>query len=337
MQRKVKYFLSLLFLFIPLFSQGSNIYLVFRNDDISIKSNPIYEYDVLLIFRKYDIKPLYAVIPALGGDKLSSEMPIVDSLKSWHKKGWIDISMHGYTHDKAFTNFSYNEQYNRILAGKKILEDVIDIPVSIFCPPWNAANKNTLLALYKNNITSFSGYLGEKPIEGLNYLNCNCNLINGPLELMADKINIAKQSSNDVLIVALYHTSYDFREINLNQLDTLLFNTTKNEKVIIKSFSELLNENNNFLNLVNDAGYRLKLLKYNKYIRKIFLKLPLFSNYCINQTKTAEEYYWTGNYSKVIDIYNEIMICIEVIILIFIIIISIIIVMSCKHFNIRLK
>ena len=141
-----------------------SIFIAFRNDDISVKSDPNFELRVLRIFKKYDIKPLYAVIPALGGRNFKKDMSIVQYLQEWEKEGLIEIAMHGYTHKFHFSKLDYDEQYDHIKTGKYILQDALDIPIEIFSPPWNAANRNTLLALQANSINYFSGFLGESSL-----------------------------------------------------------------------------------------------------------------------------------------------------------------------------
>jgi len=291
----------------------ANIIISFRNDDISAKSDPVFEYDVLQIFRKYDIKPLFAVIPEPAGkNELTPAMAIADSLRAWHSRGWIDLAMHGYTHEKEwkFGTLPFETQNNRISKGKEILTNALSCEINYFCPPWNSANENTLKALKENNISVFSGYLGEPEVGGITYINCNCNLFDGPLGALPDKIDFAINSKNDVLLVALYHTNYDFKEINLSRLDSLLIYITSIDKVEVLSFEELISHKSNVLSLytINKAGYELKFLKNNKYIRKIILRLPFFSQYMKKQIMIVEHNYWTGNYKGVNKIYKEIVI-----------------------------
>jgi hypothetical protein len=70
----------------------------FRNDDISAKSDPEFEYRILEVFHKHKITPLYAVIPSLSGQTIGKEMPIAIALKTWHNNGWLEIGMHGFDH-----------------------------------------------------------------------------------------------------------------------------------------------------------------------------------------------------------------------------------------------
>ncbi|MHA1342689.1 MAG: DUF2334 domain-containing protein [Promethearchaeota archaeon] len=300
----------IIFLLACEFCYGNSIHIAFRNDDLSAKSDPVWEYKVLEIFRKYKIKPLFAVIPAIEGIELKEGMPIVESLRSWLSKDWIDIAIHGYTHEYKFSELPYDKQLKRLRAGKKIIDKLFSPENLIFAPPWNAVNSNTMKILEKIDFRAFSGYLGEIPNNDLKFINCNLNLFEGPLGNLSDILSNIEGVENDILLVILFHSSYDFNENSLAKLDSLLKYITSLDNVKVCSFSELIKDDNykEFLKLVNNAGYHLKILKYNKYIRKILLKLPIISEYLVQKIKIAEKHYWSGNYEGVIQIYKEIVI-----------------------------
>jgi len=74
-------------------------------------------------------------------------------------------------------------------------------------------------------------------------------------------------------------------------------------------------------------------LQNNKYIRKIALRLPIISEYLINQTKIAEKHYWTDNYKGVNQIYKEIVIRFCIIVSSLIITIILLFTMYYKNFR----
>lgn len=294
-----KRLLVLLIFILYLSCYYSTIYITFRNDDISYKSDPIFEYQILQIFRKYNIKPLYSIIPALGDTILNKGMPIADSLISWYNKGWIDIALHGYNHKYQFASLPYQEQYKRIKDGLQILNNIFVDPPIIFVPPWNSANKNTIKALRANSLYGFSGYLGAPDIKNMIYINCNCNLINGSLGLFKDKLNIALQSNKDILLVPLFHTNYDFINHNINAVDSLFNYINKyGNKIQTISFSELMSNKVYKLLLYNNnkAGYTIKLLKYNYIYSHLLINYSL-SNYIIDYLYII---YFKGYYIKII-------------------------------------
>ena len=332
--------MSLVFLILLCeFSYAQTIHIAFRNDDLSVKSDPVFEYQVLEVFQKYKIKPLFAVIPTIGDVELKEGIAIVDSLKSWQNKDWIDIAMHGYTHEFKFSELPYNEQKERLLTGKEIIDRLFSPENLIFAPPWNTVNSNTIKILEDINFNAFSGYLGENPNSKMKYINCNLNLFVGPLGSIKDVLSNIEVVENDILLVPLYHTSYDFNENSLAKLDSLLNYITSFDKVKIYSFSELITDGEyaEFLELVNQAGYHLKFLQNNKYIRKIALRLPIISEYLIQRTKTAEKYYWTGNYKGVNQIFSGIVIKFWIIVSLLVVAIILIIRMYYKKFRSKVK
>jgi len=299
-----------LIIFSNFYCYSNHIIILFRNDDINYRSNVNFEHETLKIFQKYNIKPLYSVIPALNGVELKKGMPIVDSLISWRDRGWIDIGVHGYTHQYQFSKLLYDEQIKRIKAGKEIIENLFHPNNLIFVPPWNSVNVNTLKILEKTGFNVFSGYLGEKPINKMKFINCNINLFDGPLGSIIDLFPNIVNSKNDVLIVALFHTNYDFNKKSLKDLDSLLYFLSSQNSVVFSSFSDLIKTKkySDFLRTVNSAGYYLKLFENNKLIKRIGLKLPILSNYIKKEINNIRENYWKGNYTKVEEIYRKVLI-----------------------------
>lgn len=283
----------------------SNIIIAFRNDDISVSSDLNFESQLLYIFRKHHIVPLYAVIPSVNGTELQDHTPVVDSLKIWNKKGWIDIAMHGYAHEQKFSELNAQNQDLMISKGIKLFQNLVGIDMQFFCPPWNASNRNTLKALVNNDVPVYSGYLGEKPVRNIKFINCNCNLLDGPLGDFSDFVEMAEVVKNENLIIPLLHSSYDFEKILLVQLDSLLDKITSNKRIKIVTFSNLMQDNqySGLLNNANKAGYILKTIQSNKIFRKILLKIPLIDNLLEKQFLKIQQEYRRGEYENVSEIW----------------------------------
>jgi hypothetical protein len=64
LQKKIVFLTILFLVFYAVPVSAKRIVIAFRNDDLSAKSDPEFERQILQIFNKYGIKPLYAVIPA---------------------------------------------------------------------------------------------------------------------------------------------------------------------------------------------------------------------------------------------------------------------------------
>lgn len=117
------------------------------------------------IIDKYDIKPIFGIIPHNMDDTMVSIYRKNDSFwelsHQWIKKGWIP-AMHGYEHkyvtkcgglnpvnDRSeFAGLSLEEQSEKIRKGWKILEEHNVYP-KIFFAPSHTYDKNTLRAIRK--------------------------------------------------------------------------------------------------------------------------------------------------------------------------------------------
>lgn len=224
---------------------NGRIAVAFRNDDISSFSDPQHEYEILKIFRKYEIKPLYSVIPSVSNKPVEKKMRIANYLRNWHNKGWIDIAQHGFTHKKnrygagEFRQLPYVEQLERIKKGKEILDTALNMDVKIFCPPWNVADEQTLQALSTCGFTCFSGYVGSTNPLDIKQIDSNCNLFEGPLGSLMQAYKEAKSTEDNALLVVLFHTSYDFNENSLLLLKSILSLLKQDPSVTFVSFGDL--------------------------------------------------------------------------------------------------
>ena len=258
---------------------NSRIFIAFRNDDISSRSDLKHEYQILKIFQKYKIKPLYAVIPISGNKPIKKEMEIANYLREWHSKGWIDIAQHGYTHKKnkyslgEFRQLSYVEQLDKIKNGKNILDIALNMDVKIFCPPWNAADDQTLQALSTCRFNIFSGAVGRTKPQNIREIDCNCNLFEGSLISLINAYKEAKLTNDHVLLIALYHTRADFNENRFQEIESLLSLLERDSSVKFVSFGdlqgaeykELIENQNKLSNIIYDFRHDFKV----RVIRKI--------------------------------------------------------------------
>ncbi len=136
---------------------------------------------------KYDIKPLIGIVPFNKDSDLIKDEINPDfwrKMKELQGKGWV-IALHGYTHlydqnnpktlicgrkHSEFAGNTYENQYNKIKLGKKILNQY-DIFTDVFFAPAHTYDKNTLKALRANgfnyNIDGFS----RKPFKRYGVIN----------------------------------------------------------------------------------------------------------------------------------------------------------------------
>jgi len=224
-------------------SEKKRINVVFRFDDYSARSSMDIELRIIDVFRKNKASVTFGVIPFVCAGNVNDPSPQGfvpltpikrDILKTAFKDGIVDIALHGYSHQTInadqmteFSGLDYNSQVERLAKGKKLLESIIDAPVTIFVPPWNKYDQNTLRALKELGFSTLSADRNGKAPKGsmLNFLPETCDL-----PLLRDAVKAARSSSDNQPVIVVVLHSYDFREIN-----------EKHGKIDYQEFSDLLN------------------------------------------------------------------------------------------------
>jgi peptidoglycan/xylan/chitin deacetylase (PgdA/CDA1 family) len=223
--------------------EEKQVNVVFRFDDYSARSSTEMELRIIDAFRKNEASITFGVIPFVcAGDAHDpSPQDIVpltskkgDILKTGFEDGILDIALHGYSHQTInaknmmeLSSLDYNIQVERLVKGKKLLEGMIDAPVTTFVPPWDQYDLNTLRALEVLGFSTLSAAKNGEATEDskLNFLPASCDL-----PRLRDVVKAARSSSdNQPLIVVLFH-QYDFREID-----------EKHGSITIQEFYDLLN------------------------------------------------------------------------------------------------
>jgi peptidoglycan/xylan/chitin deacetylase (PgdA/CDA1 family) len=210
--------------------QDKKIYLVFRFDDYSAKSNTRLELDIIETFRKNNMAFTIGVIPFIGAGNLLDPTPQEniplgeekgDILKNASKQGIVEVALHGYSHQShsaeyigsEFKGLAVEQQKDKIIKGRKYLEKVSDTAITTFVPPWNHYDANTLKVLDELEFGNLSADMFGKgnKTTAIQFLPNSCGL----LELKG-AIKAARESSDtESIIVALFH-EYDFIESNNN-------------------------------------------------------------------------------------------------------------------------
>lgn len=130
------------------------------------------------ILNRYHIKPLIGVIPKNQDETLcrnTKKEDYADWLKDRQKNGWF-IAMHGYDHRyvtkkggmfplnhfSEFAGLEYEEQLQKLKAGKEALSD-LGISTDIFMAPAHSYDYNTLKALGQCGFTHITDGFGSRP------------------------------------------------------------------------------------------------------------------------------------------------------------------------------
>lgn len=175
------------------------ITVVFRYDDYSALSRTDTDVRVIDAFRQHGLPCTFAVIPCespgmhcfvdldpptrpLGTDK-------AQILKKAMAEGTVEIAQHGWSHHTVresrgprdlseFATLAYETQRQRIASGKKLLESLLGSPITIFVPPFNTYDLNTLRALTEEGfrVVSADGRGPAHPDSALEFLPSTCEL-----------------------------------------------------------------------------------------------------------------------------------------------------------------
>jgi hypothetical protein len=237
--------------------EGNEISIIFRNDDISMNTDIKKEREVLSVFSKYGIKPIYAVVPMSGGELLNNNDSVILFLKNALDNDQIVLALHGLDHKRnkynrgEFGGLPYNVQYERIKTGKNLIDSLLNTEVIIFAPPWNVADKNTVKASLANGISCFSGYLYDPFVKEVNYLPVITNLFDGPLGSLSDVFYSANSNNSPKTLSVLFHSSYDFDKDSLYKLDSLLSKLHSHPRVVFPDPENIMSNNCSYLNQIN--------------------------------------------------------------------------------------
>ncbi len=152
----------------------------FRLDDIAPNMNWDDFKRIVHIFKKYDVKPLLAVIPDNQDTELLKHplnhefLIIIGDLK---RNGWT-IAQHGYRHiygnqnggilninsKGEFAGLNFETQKQMTENGKKILEKKFG-DINTFIAPAHSFDKNTVIALSANNFKYISDGIALYPFK----------------------------------------------------------------------------------------------------------------------------------------------------------------------------
>ncbi|MGA2435629.1 MAG: DUF2334 domain-containing protein, partial [Bryobacteraceae bacterium] len=217
------------------------ITVVFRMDDYASVSWTELELRIIEAFRKRALRCTFGVIPYTGwgdtGNPLPSVyLPLVPEkvaiLKRAVADGTIDVAQHGYCHQPfrgkptEFAALPLDVQREKIRRGAAFLSSSLETKSSVFIPPWNSYDRNTLRALDSLGFIGISaGKCGA--VEGglsLRFLPATCSLTGLKGAVAAAR----RASAPSSIVTVLFHPS-DFRDhspargvLTIEELDVLL-------------------------------------------------------------------------------------------------------------------
>lgn len=235
---------------------NKSVSIIFRYDDYSAESNTNVEQSLIELFRQNDMPITFSVIPYVvaGNPEDQSKQALhalprekAEILKKAEIEGVVNLAIHGYSHQtiqqrpfSEFAGLNYHSQLTRMLLGKTYIEWLVGAPVTVFVPPWNRFDRNTILAMQVLGFTTLSASTSAESFDGskLDLLPTPCSplkrcILSIPatcsIYFLKDCILAAlEEDYQQPTIVVLVH-SYDFIEGDPEKGFTSLFD-----------FSELL-------------------------------------------------------------------------------------------------
>ncbi len=290
----------------------------FRNDDLSVYSNPALEDSVLSLFKAHGVRQTFAFIPDpagyIGGaiKQPPGNQRIVGLLRQWEREGSVEFALHGFTHLKnnvgagEFDGLPAETQNRLIREGKAILDSTLGTNVRIFAPPWNQADEYTVEACSRAGIDKISGYIGTPPARGIMAVNTNAGLFFSPGEIppMDRVLDLARSGSGTRFVNVFYHSRVDFQNPGaFRRVDSLLTSLRADPKVEILSLGEIAGRYAGYLKPCSESGWNIieaeNAMKSAKPYLSFFSRLPLVRGHVQDlerRHRLALESYWCGNY-----------------------------------------
>lgn len=230
-------------------ADGKRITVVFRYDDYANETTPA-DFDVKLIdaFRIHGVPATFAVIPfqreSSDGEAYYDLVPKkvlplkprkVELLVEGIRTGTLEVALHGYAHrevkpSRPWTEFAevpLVEQQRRISEGKHSLEKQLGNEITVFVPPFNTYDENTIRVLEQLDFGIFSagGMPAAQGASELNFLPATCERI---LDLREAVESARKSPEAAPVIVVMFHP-HDFLEVS-----------EQNGKLSLREFQKLL-------------------------------------------------------------------------------------------------
>lgn len=255
----------------------------FRYDDFSNHSSSSLESSLFNLFAKHHISCLYGVVPFVcAGDEMNPEergeqalsSKKIALLHSGIEKGVTEVALHGCTHQtihpigqrpSEFRGASLDAQIKRISRGKKYLESSLNQSVTMFIPPWNDYDRNTIVALAQLgfNVISTGKRFGVINADyPMKYVPISCEL--SDVVRVVEKYRV--DDSKNLLGILLH--PYDFLEtgdrrawIKVDDLEKLILWLQSHQHVRIFRFIDIIAESKDLSEQRYEANLKLRKLR----------------------------------------------------------------------------
>ena len=280
---------------------GNNVNVVLRYDDFSNSSPTHLEKKLLNGLENQNASITFGAIPNRNGSSPLS-LKKAELLSKAAGEGTVDLAQHGYTHQAVvtepkkseFAHLGYDAQVERLRKGKQLLEQVTNLSINTFIPPWNRWDLNTRKALEATGFETLSSRVGA----GEALTSTSINHISGTVNDLSRLRTIVDMSNKTPflrgLIVVVVHP-YDFKSVNEKRGIVELSGFQKDvdwisskKGISVTSIEDVSETSSKF----GPGTFRL-----NTQVRSLLPLLPPAEAYPLNYIRNLNNIYHTSNTS----------------------------------------
>lgn len=191
-------------------------------------------------------------------------------LRTAVKDPLVEIALHGYRHKKAgsmtgeFAGLPAQEQREKIKTGKARVEEIAETPVTIFVPPWNAYDRNTVRSLEDEgfNILSAAGW-GKAYDSALAFIPGTCR----PNQTWTAVRQARKLVQHNPVIVTVLHMfdfsecGHEFAVLSFDEFETVCEHLEGAADLLPTTFQDMASSPTEFDNHRLDANRRFRRIR----------------------------------------------------------------------------
>ena len=236
----------------------------FRYDDYSANSPLAVDRGLISALHKSGLCATFAVIPAVTEGRYHEPgqrgvLPLgpekVALLQEAVRNGTVDVALHGWDHrtistspagHSEFVGLPLAEQIDKLRRGRETLQQAAGVTTTVFVPPWNRYDRNTIAALTGLGFAAISANRYGPGYDGaMKFVPITADMAE-----LRQAIAFARDSGDPDPIVGVLLHPYDFKEsgdargrIEWAALDTELSWLAAQPGITVMSVSELASTN----------------------------------------------------------------------------------------------
>ena len=204
----------------------SNVTVFFRYDDYSESSPAAVDSGLISALQKSGLCATFGVIPAVTEGRYHDAgergtLPLgpakIALLQQAVATGAVDVALHGWDHrtislssatHSEFVGLPFEKQLDKLQRGRDTLRQAVGVTTTVFVPPWNRYDRNTVAALSQLGFSAVSANRYGPAYDG----NLKFVPITADMAELRRAIDLARNSGDPDPIVGVLLHPYDFVE-----------------------------------------------------------------------------------------------------------------------------